>query len=197
MKINENTISVFLLGILIGIVFVRYVNYFKKPIQDIDIDNFEYEKESLYTIKREELKNNYYQCLDQKVYWGTDSLQTSTLRELCSDEKLFFCFSETTCPPCIETVIDMLNGAFSKEEIDKRVIFVSPDYPIRLRNDCYGRKLLNLQNKIFGLPLERQESFPPFLFVLDNKLRVKYLHIYNKVFPQLTSIYLEEIKFSD
>ena len=71
---------------------------------------------------------------------------------------------------------------------------VSPDYPARLRNDCYGKKLLSLHNKNLGLPMELEDSFAPFLFIMDKDLCVKYLHIHNKPLPRLTLIYLEEIK---
>lgn len=57
MKINENLIYIFLLGILAGIICVRCVNHLKKSPKDMYIDNFEYEKESLYIYKKEELKN--------------------------------------------------------------------------------------------------------------------------------------------
>lgn len=56
MKINENLIYIFLLGILAGIICVRCVNHLKKSPKDMYIDNFEYEKESLYIYKKEELK---------------------------------------------------------------------------------------------------------------------------------------------
>ena len=140
------------------------------------IDNFEYEKESLYIYKKEELKNGHYECLDQRCYWGTDSLSSFSLSNLCNDKKLFFCFSEKTCPPCIDAVV------------------ISPDYPARLRNDCYGKKLLTLHNKYLGLPIELEDSFAPFLFIMNKDLCVKYLHIHNKALPQLTLIYLEEIR---
>lgn len=52
MKINENLIYIFLLGILAGIICVRCVNHLKKSPKDMYIDNFEYEKESLYIYKR-------------------------------------------------------------------------------------------------------------------------------------------------
>ncbi len=55
MKINENLIYIFLLGILAGIICVRCVNHLKKSPKDMYIDNFEYEKESLYIYKKEEL----------------------------------------------------------------------------------------------------------------------------------------------
>ncbi|MDO5427975.1 MULTISPECIES: hypothetical protein [Parabacteroides] len=158
------------------------------------IDNFEYEKESLYIYKKEELKNEHYECLDQRCYWGTDSLSSFSLSNLCKDKKLFFCFSQKTCPPCIDAVVDMLNEVFTEKEIKTKVVFISPDYPTRLRNDCYGKKLLSLHDKNLGLPIELEDSFAPFLFIMNEDLCVKYLHIHNKALPQLSSIYLEEIR---
>ena len=116
------------------------------------------------------------------------------LSNLCNDKKLFFCFSEKTCPPCIDAVVDIMNEVFTDEEIKTKIVFVSPDYPARLRNDCYGKKLLSLHNKNLGLPMELEDSFAPFLFIMDKDLCVKYLHIHNKPLPRLTLIYLEEIK---
>ena len=175
MKVNENTIYIFLLGILAGIICMQCVNHFRKSPKDVYVDNFEYEKESLGILKREELKNEHYECLDQIAYWGTD-------------------FSEKTCPPCIDAVVDIMNEVFTDEEIKTKIVFVSPDYPARLRNDCYGKKLLSLHNKNLGLPMELEDSFAPFLFIMDKDLCVKYLHIHNKPLPRLTLIYLEEIK---
>ena len=177
MKINENLIYIFLLGILAGIICVRCVNHLKKSPKDMYIDNFEYEKESLYIYKKEELKNGHYECLDQRCYWGTDSLSSFSLSNLCNDKKLFFCFSEKTCPPCIDAVVDMLNEVFTEEEIKTKVVFISPDYPARLRNDCYGKKLLTLHNKYLGLPIELEDSFAPFLFIMNKDLCVKYLSL--------------------
>ena len=194
MKVNENTIYIFLLGILAGIICMQCVNHFRKSPKDVDVDNFEYEKESLGILKREELKNEHYECLDQIAYWGTDSLDSFSLSNLCNDKKLFFCFSEKTCPPCIDAVVDIMNEVFTDEEIKTKIVFVSPDYPARLRNDCYGKKLLSLHNKNLGLPMELEDSFAPFLFIMDKDLCVKYLHIHNKPLPRLTLIYLEEIK---
>ena len=87
-----------------------------------------------------------------------------------------------------------MNEVFTDEEIKTKIVFVSPDYPARLRNDCYGKKLLSLHNKNLGLPMELEDSFAPFLFIMDKDLCVKYLHIHNKPLPRLTLIYLEEIK---
>lgn len=117
MKVNENTIYIFLLGILAGIICMQCVNHFRKSPKDVYVDNFEYEKESLGILKREELKNEHYECLDQIAYWGTDSLDSFSLSNLCNDKKLFFCFSEKTCPPCIDAVVDIMNEVFTDEEI--------------------------------------------------------------------------------
>ncbi|MRY39687.1 hypothetical protein GKD46_05345 [Parabacteroides distasonis] len=53
MKVNENTIYIFLLGILAGIICMQCVNHFRKSPKDVYVDNFEYEKESLGILKRE------------------------------------------------------------------------------------------------------------------------------------------------
>ena len=109
MKVNENTIYIFLLGIQAGIICMQCVIHFRKSPKDVYVDNFEYEKESLGILKREELKNEHYECLDQIAYWGTDSLDSFSLSNLCNDKKLFFCFSEKTCPPCSDAVFDIMN----------------------------------------------------------------------------------------
>ena len=44
MKVNENTIYIFLLGILAGIICMQCVNHFRKSPKDVYVDNFEYEK---------------------------------------------------------------------------------------------------------------------------------------------------------
>lgn len=198
MKINEHTIYIFLLGILAGIICMRCMNYFRESTKKVPqkeyIDNFEYEKECLVILKRLELRNEHFKCLDKTAFWGTDSLSTFPISELCDEKKLFFCFSEKTCPPCIDTVVNMLHSFFTDDEIKTQIVFVSPDYPVRLRNDCYGKRLLNLCDKKIGLPIEQEEAFTPFLFVMDKDLHIKYLHIHNKALPQLTSIYLEEMR---
>lgn len=157
-------------------------------------DYFEYEKESLYFHKRTELKNEHFKCIDQTAHWGTNYIDSIHLSELCNERKLFFCFSEKTCPPCIDEVVNMINEVFTKEEIKTQIVFISPDYPTRLRDDCYEKKLLSLHEKYLGLPIELQESFAPFLFIMNKDLRINYLHIHNKALPQLTLIYLKEIR---
>ena len=116
------------------------------------------EKECLVILKRLELRNEHFKCLDKTAFWGTDSLSTFPISELCDEKKLFFCFSEKTCPPCIDTVVDMLHSFFTDDEIKTQIVFVSPDYPVRLRNDCYGKRLLNLCDKKIGLPIEQEEA---------------------------------------
>ena len=41
MKVNENTIYIFLLGILAGIICMQCVNHFRKSPKDVYVDNFE------------------------------------------------------------------------------------------------------------------------------------------------------------
>ncbi len=93
MKINEHTIYIFLLGILAGIICMRCMNYFRESTKKVPqkeyIDNFEYEKECLVILKRLELRNEHFKCLDKTAFWGTDSLSTFqivnyAMRKSCS-----------------------------------------------------------------------------------------------------------------
>lgn len=194
-KNEENRIFFFLLGMLAGIICLRCVIYYTESTDDDTFNNdFEYEKESLVALKRVELRNEHFQCSDQMVYWGTDTLNLFPLGDFCKGKKLFFCFSEKTCPPCVDSVVELFRKVLTEEEIKNKVVFLSPDYPLRLRNDCYGKRLLSLRYKSLGLPIELEDSFAPFLFVMGEELQVMYLHIHNKALPQLTLTYLEEMR---
>ena len=164
---------------------------FRKSLKDVYVDNFEYEKESLGILKKRRTKNEHYECLDQIAYWGTDSLDSSP-HVIYVMIKIILLFFRENMSSRLMAVVDIMNEVFTDEEIKTKIVFVSPDYPARLRNDCYGKKLLSLHNKNLGLPMELEDSF--CLYSLWIKIYVKYFTFTIKPLPRLTLIYLEEIK---
>ena len=56
MKVNENTIYIFLLGILAGIICMQCVNHFRKSPKDVYVDNLNTRKKVWVYLKREETK---------------------------------------------------------------------------------------------------------------------------------------------
>ena len=68
------------------------------------------------------------------------------------------------------------------------MIIVTGDHPLRLRNSVYDKKMLS------GIILPIHEIGVPFFFILDKKMEISDLHLFNKLNPDISKIYLEEIK---
>ncbi len=137
-------------------------------------------------------ENLYRQIDNQTVYFGKDSLHTKPLKALVPSHKFFFYFRAETCPPCVWQTVDGIKSVFPEYEKDSEIFFISPDYPARLKENCHGKKLLTLQNGELGIPLEN--VYIPFLFTLDNDLKINTLHVVNKEDISKTLEYLETIK---
>ena len=69
---------------------------------------------------------------------------------------------------------------------------MAPDYPVRFRGNCYNKKLLTLQNKYFGLGLEKKDV--PFFLILNSTLQIESIHIVNKSLFSRTEEYLQKVK---
>jgi hypothetical protein len=139
-------------------------------------------------IFRRTVKYSEMSIENKKVYWGKDSLKTYSLKDLALKTRLFFCFSTNTCTPCIDESIRLIREAFPDYK-DNEAIIITGDYPLRLRDSVYDKKMLTG----ITLPLEKIEA--PFFFILDKKMEISHLHIYNKMNTDLTKIYLEEVKY--
>jgi hypothetical protein len=135
-------------------------------------------------------KNNHTALVAQQVFWGNDTSKYRTLDEF-TGQTLFFFFSDNTCSPCIDHTVELIGEVFPDYLENDRVVFMSPDYPARFRENCHGKKLLGVKNGKLGLPLEGENV--PFLFTLNGDLQVCDLHIVNKNDFDKTSEYLKNI----
>ena len=126
---------------------------------------------------------------DQPVYYGNDSLTATFLSSLPLEDILFFYFSEQTCIPCINMTIDALNEHFTDYTTNENIIFISPDFPARLRDDCYGKRLLSLHLGSIGLSLE--EMNVPFFFTVNRDMEVSSIHVVIKENMDRTSAFLK------
>ena len=154
-----------------------------EAITDID------EQERAY-IEELENENIGLTISDQAVFFGHDSLNTVSLLEFNqSGEYLYFYFSQNTCPPCIESTIALLKNYYYELETNNDVVFISPDYPARFRNNCYGKKLMTLENKLLGYSNEQYDV--PFLFTLDKDLKTTSIHIVNKMNFVRTELFIK------
>ncbi|MDR0699295.1 MAG: hypothetical protein LBG28_08790 [Tannerella sp.] len=138
-------------------------------------------------IYRRTIKYSQTPFDDSQVFWGKDSVNIFSLKELALSPRLVFCFSINTCTPCIDSAIELIKEIFTDFECNETII-ITGDYPLRLRDNCYGKRMLS----DIKLPVTEVEA--PFFFVLDKSMKMSFLHIFNKMNPEATKIYLEEIR---
>ncbi|MDR2145274.1 MAG: hypothetical protein LBE91_02275 [Tannerella sp.] len=138
-------------------------------------------------ILRRTIKYSGEKIESKSIFWGRDSLNTFTLNELAVKPRLIFCFSTNTCSPCVESAIEFIKEVFP-DYTENEMIIITGDYPLRLRDSVYGKKMLS------GITLPINEIEVPFFFILDKKMEVSLLHLFNKLNPDITKVYLEEIK---
>ena len=124
---------------------------------------------------------------NSQVFWGKDSLNTCDLSQIASKPRLVFCFSTNTCAPCVEKSIDLTKEVFP-DYLENENIIITGDYPMKYRNDCYGKKMLS------GINLPLHEIEVPFFFILDKNMNISFLHLFNKGDSNYTKIYLSEIR---
>ena len=126
---------------------------------------------------------------DQLVFYGSDSLKTAFLSSLPLENILFFYFSEQTCIPCINQTIEVISEYFPDYIHDENIIFISPDFPSRLRDDCYGKKLLTFYLGTIGLSIEN--SNVPFFFTVNKEMEISSIHIVIKEEMERTASFLK------
>jgi len=132
---------------------------------------FDLEKYISNEIQKLERENNNQTLNNQKVYIGYDSLRKIDLIDFISDKKLIFYFSKNTCSPCIDTCLEIIKEIFPNYKNDEKIVFISPDYPSRFKENCFGKKLLTLENTYLGLEVEKKEL--PFFLILNSNLQVE------------------------
>ena len=135
-------------------------------------------------------KNITGQIMENQIaFWGNDSSSRFPLAQLAAKERLFFYFTQNVCPPCLISTLELIKRYFIDYEYNDLIVFISPDWPSRLRNDCYGKKLLTFQNETLNLSLEKDV---PFFFVLSPEMEITSAHIITKVNFDRTEAYLRK-----
>jgi len=146
-----------------------------------------YEQILANKIKISEVENCNLNLKNQKVFFGNEI----SLMNLVSKNKIFFCFSRNTCTPCLEQTVEIIKKIFPNYKQNEKIIFISPDYDKRFRENCYGKKLLTLEDSKFGIPIEDTEA--PFFLIINDQLHIEAIHIVNNLNFEKTEEYLRKI----
>ncbi|MDR1372767.1 MAG: hypothetical protein LBJ17_06570 [Dysgonamonadaceae bacterium] len=152
----------------------------------------EYETLVAQKVQDIENKSSGQKVDEQMVFFGNDSLRIVSLKQLIEEKSpLFFYFSESTCSPCIEKCVMIMKAYIPDYSSNKILVFVSPDYLSRFRENCYGKRLLNLSNGKLGIPVENE--MVPFFFTLGDDMKIENLHVVNKENFGQTEKYIKSI----
>ena len=168
--------------------FASCSNNNKKKFVSSEVDLEKYISEEIQKLENENIDKI---IPDQKFFIGNDSLKQFDLKDFVKTKRIFFWFSQNTCTPCIDRCVEIIKQTFPDYETNERIIFVSPDYPVRFRNNCHGKQLLTLGNKYFGIEIEKKIFH--FFFVLNSKMQVESIHVVNKNYFLRTEEYLQKI----
>lgn len=185
MRRNHYCLSI---GIISFFLIMNSCSYKEKKSSTLK-DN--YEQILANKIRISEVENCNLNLKNQKVFLGNDSLNKISLMNLVSKNKIFFCFSRNTCTPCLEQTIDIIKKIFPNYKQSEKIMFISPDYDKRFRENCYGKKLLTLEDSKFGIPIEDTEA--PFFLIVNNQLHIESIHIVNNLNFKKTELYLRKL----
>ena len=158
-------------------------------LPDIEVV-YDTETEQNKAIEKLEKENVEIIINDQKVFVGHDSLNLINWSYFNDPQYLYFYLSTNTCPPCILSTINLLKNYYDDFENNGKVIIISPDYPMRLRGNCYGKKLLVLEGKLIGFTVEQYDA--SFFFTLNKDLTVRALHVVNKMNFRRTENFIKQ-----
>lgn len=184
-------ISLLISLIAFSIAIVIFLNASLKKRNSVNEPNKEVIQYIVNTAEQNQKEILFNPVINQRCYFGKDSTNSFMLEEICDSSKIFFYFSERICTPCIDNTVRVLKECFPNYKEDNSIIFISPDYPKRLAEDCYGKKLLTLKTGKLGLPMKEQY---PFFFKLNNNMEVVSAHIVVKVDFKRTYNYLRKQK---
>ncbi len=182
-------ISLFILALAIYIFIESFLNKRNNEVEQ----SKEMIQYIVNTAEQNQKEILYSPLLNQLCYFGKDSTKTVMLKEICDTNKIFFYFSDKVCSPCIDNTIRVLKECFPDYKNDTSIIFISPDFPKRLSEDCYGKRLLTLKTGKLGLPMKEQY---PLFFRLNENMEVVSAHIVVKVDFKRTLNYLRKQKMS-
>lgn len=122
---------------------------------------------------------------------GSDTTRID-LSKMIVKPTLVFYFSDSACPPCLESVRDNIEKEFPDYQQRTDILFMSGDLEKRLRNNFLGKKIIKIHDEKKDLFFNPQLA--PVLFIIDSDMKIQHLFVTDKQTPDLTSCYLNIIK---
>ena len=159
-----------------------------RPKKNVAVDGDNYKEELILVIERLENELSYVVLEDRDVYLGRDTIPFGRLRQVAKG-RLFMCFSNSTCPPCLDGAFRIVDEVFGSLEQESCLFFVCEDAPLRLYDNFMGKRLLNVSG---GFNFTQEQTNYPVFFTISEFLEIDNVHIFNKLDVGRTKRFLEE-----
>jgi hypothetical protein len=172
--------------------FFSALTYFKSPPDnkvstEPPIEVYYFNELYKSTIINESLELN-----NPLIYYGNDTTNKMSLFDRVNGKCLVFRFSGEACNVCIDFVINKLKTTFSDFANNSRILLIGSNINDRVKEKYYGKQIISFCSEGLGLPFEEYNT--PFLFIIDRDRITKMFFIPEKSLPELTDVYLKNIK---
>jgi len=136
--------------------------------------------------------NNDILVKDLWLYKGTDKNDTISLKQLAQRGILIVRTFGDACSICNDYLINKVHKEFPDAHNNERIVFLVSDMPDRIKNSITGKPPLSFTDNGFTIPMDQYHI--PYLFYLDDEMKVKSLFIPNMNYPELTTVYFRILK---
>jgi hypothetical protein len=184
---------VYTIIILVSItgIFSALTYFENRKIKPVD-DEQTLEKGYLTEIYKSTITNESLELNNPVIYMGNDTANQMNLFDLVRGKCLVFRFSGEACNICIDFVMNKLKSTFTDFTGNSRILLIGSNINDRVKEKYYGKQIISFYSEDLGLPFE--EYTPPFLFIIDRDRITKMFFIPEKTMPELTDLYLKNIK---
>jgi len=136
--------------------------------------------------------NNDISVEDLYLYRGTDRNDTVSLKQIAQRGILIVRAFGDACSICNDFIIDYVHREFPEAGDNEKIVIITSNMPERLKKSYFGNPSFSTLDTSLTIPLDQYHI--PYLFYLDNEMRVKCLFIPDINYPELTSIYFKIVK---
>jgi len=123
-----------------------------------------------------------------------EKFDTLSLKKIIDSDKLVFYYEEFNCMPCVEETMSLLNNKIDKIGRDKAIILTCYEQPRELYLFSHINNIeipiYNLKSKL-NIPAVTINT--PFLFTINNDLKINNLMLVDHTSPELVNEYLDRL----
>lgn len=166
----------------------KHVDIQKKMVQYYSQYSNNYFYEYRRKIQSIETENENLE-FSPNIYIGKDTITYISLKTKIKKSTLICYFPMSSCPPCINILLEKIKNTFPDYAYRDDIIFFSNDVEYRLRNNFHGKQIYQYADKQQILPAENYNT--PYLFILDDEMKTKLFFVIDKQSPDYTDDYLK------